>query len=162
RQRRFARGIDILSREEPQRLDRLREEVMSFRSRLDMVAADAKDLSLQYRRPEVVRFVFRNLASIVFGLPLFAAGLILFSGPFLLVRGLSRVVRLPTDRIATLKFISALILTTLWQALLCWPAWRIIGVRAAVVALCATLPLAIFTRYFLERWRAVLRDVFTF
>lgn len=162
RQRRFARGIDILAREDPALLEHLREDVMSFRSRLDMVAADAKDLSLQYRRPEVARFVVRNLVSVLVGLPLFALGLVLFCVPFLLVRLLSRVVPLSTDRIATLKFVAALLVTPLWQALLCWAGWRWYGMTGALVALFGAMPLALFTRYFLERWRAVLRDTFTF
>ncbi|MBK7860381.1 MAG: 1-acyl-sn-glycerol-3-phosphate acyltransferase [Archangiaceae bacterium] len=162
RQRRFARGIDILSREDPQLLEQLREEVMSFRGRLGMVAADAKDLSLQYRRPELLRFVVRNLASVLVGLPLFALGLVLFCVPFMLVRVMSRTVPLSQDRVATLKFVMALALTPLWQALLCWLGFRWLGVQGAVFALCAAMPLALFTRYFLERWRAVLRDVFTF
>jgi 1-acyl-sn-glycerol-3-phosphate acyltransferase len=162
RLRRFARGIDILSREDPELLFDLREEVMSFRSRLDMVAADAKDLSLQYRRPEVFRFVLRNLVSVLVGLPLFVLGLALFAVPFMVVRIASRVVPLSHDRVATLKFVASLLLTPLWQALLCWLGWRWLGLRGVMIALLGALPLASFTRYFLERWRSVLRDSFTF
>lgn len=161
RQRRFARGIDILSREDPELLYDLREEVMSFRSRLDMVAADPKDLSLQYRRPVVARFVIRNLISVLFGFPLFALGLVLFCVPFMVVRVLSRVIPLPPDRVATFKFVAALVMTPIWQTLLCWLGARYWGTTGWVVALCAALPLAVFTRYFVERWRAVLRDLFT-
>ncbi len=161
RQRRFARGIDILSREDPELLYDLREEVMSFRSRLDMVAADPKDLSLQYRRPEIARFVVRNLVSVLIGFPLFLLGLALFFVPFMLVRLLSRVVPLSRDRVATFKFVAALALTPIWQAVLCWVGWRYWGTTGWVVALCGALPLASFTRYFVERWRTVLRDLFT-
>ncbi len=162
RLRRFARGIDILSREDPELLFDLREDVMSFRSRLDMVAADAKDLSLQYRRSEVFRFVVRNLVSVLVGLPLFALGLVLFCVPFMTVRLLARVVPIARDRVATLKFVSALVLTPIWQTLLCWLGWRWFGLSGLLIALGGALPLALFTRYFLERWRAVLRDTYTF
>jgi glycerol-3-phosphate O-acyltransferase / dihydroxyacetone phosphate acyltransferase len=162
RQRRFARGIDILSREDPELLERLREEVMSFRSRLDMVAADAKDLSLQYRRPEVARFVARNLLGIGVGFPLFVLGVLLFLAPFMMVRVLSRVLPLPTDRVATFKFFSALVVTPLWQALLCWGAYRAWGPTGFCLALFGALPLALYTRYFFERRKAALRDAYTF
>jgi 1-acyl-sn-glycerol-3-phosphate acyltransferase len=162
RQRRFARGIEILSREDPELLERLREDVMSFRSRLDLVAADAKALSLQYRRPLVARFVLRNLASIVFGLPLFLLGLTLYFVPFMMVRLLSRVLPLPTDRIGTFKFAASLILAPIWVALMGWAFWRTTGLGGCLVAVLGAIPLAVFTRYFVERWRAVLRDIFTF
>lgn len=162
RLRRFARGIDILSREDPELLFDLREDVMSFRSRLDMVAANAKDLSLQYRRPEVARFVLRNLVSVLVGLPLFALGLVLFCVPFMTVRVMARVVPLSKDRVATLKFIAALLITPIWQALLCWLGWRWFGVKGIVMPLLGAMPLALFTRYFVERWRNVLRDAYTF
>ncbi|MBL8950043.1 MAG: 1-acyl-sn-glycerol-3-phosphate acyltransferase [Myxococcaceae bacterium] len=161
RQRRFARGIDILSREDPELLYDLREEVTAFRSRLDMVAADPKDLSLQYRRPEIVRFVLRNLVSVLVGFPLFALGGVLFFVPFMLVRMLARIVPLAKDRVATFKFVAALVLTPIWQTLLCWLGARWWGTTGIVIALCGALPLAFFTRYFVERWRTVLRDLFT-
>ena len=61
RLRRFAKGVELLRKEQPERLEQLRDDVMSFRARLEMVNADPKDLSMQYRRPEVARFVLRNL-----------------------------------------------------------------------------------------------------
>ncbi len=140
RQRRFARGIEILSREDPELLEQLREDVMSFRTRLAMVAADPKDLSLQYRRPEVARFVLRNLASIFFGLPLFALGLVCFSIPFMAVRLLSRAVKLSTDRIATLKFVASLILTPIWWALMCGVGWWLWGTGGARARPSSALP----------------------
>ena len=160
--RRFARGVDILRRERPELFETMRDEVMAFRQRLQMVFADAKDLSLQYRRPLVARFVARNLLSLLVGFPLFLFGIALFVVPFMAVRILSRVVPLEADRIATLKFVSALVVTPAWQAVLGWVAWRWFGTGAMVVTLLGALPLAFFTRYFFERWRGVLRDLATF
>ena len=42
------------------------------------MSADAQDLSLHYDSGRVGYFVLRNLASLFFGLPLFAMGLVLF------------------------------------------------------------------------------------
>ncbi len=162
RLRRFAKGVELLRREQPDRLEQLRDDVMSFRRRLDMVNANPRDLSMQYRRPEVARFVMRNLGSLLFGFPLFVIGCVLFAVPFLLVRYAARILPLPRDRIATFKFISALVLTPVWQALLAYLAWTQWGVPGAVVAVVSGLPLAFFTRYFLERRRAAVGDVVTF
>ncbi len=162
RLRRFAKGVELLRKEQPERLEQLRDDIMSFRGRLDMVNANPKDLSMQYRRPEVARFVMRNLGSLLFGFPLFVFGCVLFAVPFLLVRYAARILPLPRDRIATFKFISALVLTPIWQALLAYLSWTQWGVPGAVVAVVGGLPLAFFTRYFLERRRAAVGDVVTF
>jgi 1-acyl-sn-glycerol-3-phosphate acyltransferase len=162
RQRRFARGIEILSRENPELLDKLRDEVMSFRSRLELVAADPKDLTVQYRRPLVAKFVLRNLASIVFGLPLFLLGLTLYFVPFMTIRLLSRVLPLSRDRVGTFKFFASFGLAPFWIALMGWLGMRYYGLAGCLTAVLGAIPLALFTRYFVERWRAVLRDIFTF
>jgi glycerol-3-phosphate O-acyltransferase / dihydroxyacetone phosphate acyltransferase len=162
RLRRFAKGVELLRRERPEHFERLRDDVMSFRQRLEMVNADPKDLSMQYRRPEVARFAVRNLSALLFGFPLFALGCVLFAVPFLTVRYAARMLPLPKDRIATFKFISALVLTPIWQALLAFLGWRAWGPVGAAIAIIGGLPLAFFTRYFLERRRAAIADVITF
>lgn len=85
RLRRFARGIQLFRSEQPERFEEMREEVMSFRARLEVVKADAKDLGLQYRRDEVAAFALRNVAAMVFGFPLFALGCVLFFIPLSLI-----------------------------------------------------------------------------
>jgi glycerol-3-phosphate O-acyltransferase/dihydroxyacetone phosphate acyltransferase len=162
RLRNFAKGVELLRNEQPERFEKLRDEVMNFRNRLEMVNAAPNDLSLQYRRSEVYTFIARNVAAVLLGFPLFAIGCLLFAAPFLFIRYLSRVIRLPKDRIATFKFLSALAMTPLWHGLLSYLAWRAIGVAGVVVTLLGTLPLALFTRYFLERRRSALVDVVTF
>jgi glycerol-3-phosphate O-acyltransferase / dihydroxyacetone phosphate acyltransferase len=162
RQRRFARGIEILSRENPELLEAMRDEVMSFRTRLELVAADPKDLSVQYRRPLVAKFIARNIVSVLFGLPLFLLGLTVNVVPFMTVRLLSRVLPLSKDRIGTFKFFASFFIAPIWTGLLGYAAYRYDGLRGCLIAVLGALPLALFTRYFVERWRSVLRDMFTF
>jgi hypothetical protein len=50
----------------------------------------------------------------------------------------------------------------LWWALLTFAAWRLAGPGWALAVFAAALPLALFTRYFLVRWREVVRDVGVF
>ncbi|MBX7098291.1 MAG: lysophospholipid acyltransferase family protein [Myxococcaceae bacterium] len=161
RVRRFARGVELYRAEHPEAFEAIRDEVMSFRSRLQLVNASPDDLDLQYRRPEVARFVGRSLASLLLGLPLFALGLVLFAIPFYTVRIASRVVPLAPDRVATLKFVGALVMTPLWQALLSYVGLRLWGTAGLLVS-ALMLPLAMFTRYFIERWRGALGDIRTF
>lgn len=162
RLRRFSRGLEIFRREQPERFQQLREEVISFRRRLELVRADPGDLRLSYRGGEVYSFAFRNLTALLFGFPLFALGCLLFAAPFLLVRLVSRRLKVAPDRVATLKLAAALLVAPAWWALLTLAAWWPLGAGWGVAALVATLPLALFTRYFLERRQAALGDVLTF
>ncbi|MBX7113487.1 MAG: lysophospholipid acyltransferase family protein [Myxococcaceae bacterium] len=162
RLRRFARGIQLFRAEQPVAFEALRENLMSFRARLEVVKADAADLGLQYRRGEVATFALRNVAALIFGFPLFAIGCVLFFIPFMVARIASRVVPLPADRVGTFKFVSALVLTPLWQTLLSYWAWRAWGPWGLTLSLLGALPLALFCRYFFERRRSALRDAMTF
>ncbi len=162
RLRLLARGAALLRNEDPERFDELKDEVLSFRTRLRMVRADPGDLKLQYELTEVVAFVGRNLLALLFGFPLFLVGLVLFVVPFLTLRLLAVVVPVSRDRVATLKFTSALVMVPLWWALLSAGAFEGWGLVGFTVMLVGALPLAIFTRYFLERRAAALGDLMTF
>lgn len=162
RLRRFAKGLQLFRSEQPERFARLKDEVMSFRRRLELVRADPSDLSLQYRRAEVYPFILRNAAALSFGFPLFALGCLLFAAPFLLTRLVSRTVKVLPDRVATLKFVTTLIVAPSWWAGLTALSWWQLGTGWGVLTLCGALPLALYTRYFLERRRAAIGDVVTF
>ncbi|MHB8876664.1 MAG: lysophospholipid acyltransferase family protein [Myxococcaceae bacterium] len=162
RLRRFARGVEIFRAEQPERFEELRSEVIAFQHRLNLVHADPNDLTLQYRRTEVYPFVLRNLAALGLGFPLFALGCVLFGLPFMLTRVVGRKVKVAPDRVATLKFVSTLILAPVWLALLTGLSGWFWGTGWGLGVFFGALPLAIFTRYFLERRRANLRDAVTF
>lgn len=162
RMRRFAQGVKLLRAEQPERFEHIREDVMSFRMRLEMVNADPSTLKLQYRKSEVARFIGRNLLAMTVGFPLFTLGVLLFFIPFWLVRLSARMLPLLKDRVGTYKFVASLLLTPIWQALLCWLAFRGWGVLGAVLALALAMPLALYTRYFVERRRSAFGDVLTF
>ncbi|HEY8207625.1 MAG TPA: 1-acyl-sn-glycerol-3-phosphate acyltransferase [Myxococcaceae bacterium] len=162
RLRRFAQGIQLFRAEQPERYQRLRGEVQSYRRRLELVRSNPRDLGLVYRRDQVWMFTLRNLLAMLFGLPLFLLGLVLFALPFYIPRWLNRRLDVELDQQATVKFIGALALAPLVIAGLALGAWRWLGPGWAVFALLAALPLALFTRYFLEHWREVLRDAQVF
>ncbi|MFZ5439624.1 MAG: lysophospholipid acyltransferase family protein [Myxococcota bacterium] len=161
RLRLFAKGASMLRAWDPERFDDLKEDVLAYKSRLDVVRAEPGD-SLQFEGSMVGRFVARNLVAMLFGFPLFLAGLLLFFVPFMFLRMLALAVPVARDRVATLKFVSAVLMVPLWWTLLTVAGWFVAGMAGLVVALVGSLPLALFTRYFLERRRAALSDVQAF
>ena len=162
RLRLLAKGASLLRNENPERFDELKDDVLSFRARLALVHADPGELSLQYDRTQLLWFALRNLAALVLGFPLFVLGLALFAAPFLFIRSMALVVPVSHDRLATLKLVGALVMVPLWWSLLTVSAWHLGGIAFGLLTLVGALPLAIFTRYFLERRVAAVRDVQAF
>jgi glycerol-3-phosphate O-acyltransferase / dihydroxyacetone phosphate acyltransferase len=162
RMRRFGRGIELFRREQPERFEKLRREVLMFQRRLELVRARPKDLGLDYHRVNVWRFVWRNLAAMLLGFPLFALGVAIYALPFYVPRWLNRVLRQPLDRQGTVKFFSAVVLAPIWLALLGYGGFRLAGRPGMALCLAGALPLALFTRYFLEQRKVALRDLRVF
>jgi 1-acyl-sn-glycerol-3-phosphate acyltransferase len=162
RLRLFAKGASMLRTYDPERFDDLKEDVLSFRSRLEVVRSEPGDLAVHFEGSQVRSFVLRNMLALLFGFPLFALGLALFFIPFLFLRALALAVPVSRDRIATLKFVSAVLMVPLWWTLLTLAGWSFGGIPGMSVALLGALPLALFTRYFLERRNAAWNDVVAF
>jgi glycerol-3-phosphate O-acyltransferase / dihydroxyacetone phosphate acyltransferase len=162
RLRLFARGAGLLRSSDSERFDALKEDVLAYRRRLDVVRSDPKDLSLHFDPRRVVAFIVRNLLAMLFGFPLFALGRMLFAAPFLMLRALALAVPVSHDRVATLKFTSAVLMVPLWWTLLTAVGWLLWGLSGMLLGLLASLPLALFTRYFLERRHAAFKDVLAF
>lgn len=162
RLRRFASGIQLFRDEQPDRFAALRDEVMSFRSRLSLVHANTDDLTNLYRRPVVYRFILRNMAALFIGFPLFVVGTVLFALPFWFPRLINQIFRVEWDLKATVKLASALILSPLWGTMLTFLAWRFLSPAFGVVAAVGCLPMALWTRYFYERRKSAVRDVRVF
>jgi hypothetical protein len=135
---------------------------MTYRRRLELVQATTRDLRLTYDAGLVWRFALRNVAALLFGFPLFFLGMVLFAIPFYIPRWLVKVLKQPIDRQGTIKFSCALVLAPLCLAALSWAAWRYGGTAWAIMVLVGAIPLAVFTRYFLERRRIALHDMQVF
>lgn len=162
RVRQFARGLQILRRRDRPRLARLQAELAAFKRRLEVARVSPGDLVLQYRRAQVTRFVGRNLAALLLGLPLFVLGMGLFTVPYLTVRFISSRFRVAPDVKGTIKLVATLLMAPIWCAFLMAVAWRLRGPGVAIATGLFALPLAVFTRYFLERRAAALRDIGVF
>lgn len=162
RLRLFARGASMLRAADPEAFHRLKEDVLSFHARLQVVKTDPANLTARYQFKQVSLFVLRNLLSITLGFPFFALGLVLFSIPFFILKALALAVPISIDRLATLKLVAAMLLVPLWWTLLTAGGWALGGPAGMVVMLVCTPPAALFTRYFVERRRAAFNDIVAF
>ena len=158
RQRLFARGLALLRAEQPERAAQLAGEVLAFQRRLAVTRAEATDLGIRYRPGNVIRFVLRNLVALVLGLPLAAAGLVLFGLPVLGTRLALRLAGTEADMVATVKLLAALVLGPLYVAGLAVAAGLWLGPWWGVGLAVAALPLALFTRRFVARRSEAIRD----
>jgi glycerol-3-phosphate O-acyltransferase/dihydroxyacetone phosphate acyltransferase len=158
RRRLFARGMQLLRDEQPERYAELRAEVDALSSRLALVRAGPEDISLHYRTGTVSRFILRNVAALVLGLPLAVAGWLVFLPWTLLVRALLLLARAEEDMRATVKLLSALVLGPLYVLGLGVAVGISLGWGWAAALVLGALPLALFTRAFFAQRREALRD----
>ncbi|RKG95494.1 acyltransferase, partial [Corallococcus praedator] len=117
RLRLWARGVRLFRTQEPERYERLRLHLSSFRKRMALVQVTRpEELSVQYRAGNVAPFVVKTLLTLVFGLPLFVAGLVLFGLPYPVPRMAAKSAELDVQ--ATVKFLTALVVSLVWWGLL--------------------------------------------
>ncbi len=162
RLRAFAQGVKVLREESPQELEPLQARLASFHRRLELVQATPEHLAVAYSPQRVSRFVLRNLLALLTGLPLFALGMAVFAIPFWIPWTVSRLTRAEWDMEGTVKLVTAIFVAPLWGAVIGWTVHHFFGTGWAVAAVIAALPLALFTRYFLERRAEAWRDTKVF
>ena len=158
RRRLFARGLALLREEQPERYQELRAEVDALARRLALVRAGPQEVAVHYRASTVLRFVARNAAALVFGLPVAAVGWALFLPWTLLVRAVLAARGTSEDMRATVKLILALVFGPLYVLLLALAFFYGLGPWWSVAWVLASVPLAIFSRGFLAQRSEALRD----
>lgn len=158
RLRAFAKGMQLLRDEQPERFERLKTEVLAFQNRLSMVDARARELTYAYRPGTVAWFILRNLLWLL-GLPIALAGIALFTIPYWIPIAMVKLTRPEEDLVSTVKVLTLLLLAPVWLAVLTAGAWVAFGWPAGLATWLGTLPLALFTRYYFERRASALRDV---
>jgi 1-acyl-sn-glycerol-3-phosphate acyltransferase len=157
----FARGMKVLRDEQPERFERLKVELAAFRRRLDLLAVTPDDLTSQYRPLTVARFIVTNLAWLA-ALPLALFGVALFVVPYYLPLLAVKAAKPDTDTESTVKVLTLFVLAPFWWALLVALAAWSGGLGFGLFALFAVPPLALFTRYYVERRAAAVRAARTF
>ncbi len=161
RHRAFAKGMQLLRDEQPERFESLKQQVASFRRRLELVRVTPEELTFAYRPATVARFVLRNVMWLL-GLPLFALGMVLFTIPYWVPLTVSTATKAEDDMQSTIKVVTTMALAPVWWALLTIGAYLVAGAAAAGVLFLVTPPLAFFTRWYFERRAAAMRDARTF
>jgi glycerol-3-phosphate O-acyltransferase/dihydroxyacetone phosphate acyltransferase len=161
RQKAFARGMALLRNEQPERFERLKRALASFQRRLDLVQVAPHELGFRYRSTTVAWFAVKNLLWGL-GLPVWLVGMALFVVPYWIPVALVKLTRVEKDTESTVKVLTLMLLAPLWWALLTGLAWGLFGAAWGVAALLLVPPLALFTRYYLERRGAALRDARVF
>jgi|CXWL01.1.fsa_nt_gi 1-acyl-sn-glycerol-3-phosphate acyltransferase len=162
RLRAFAAGMALLRQEQTGRYEELKTQVQAFARRLDLVQVKPHALALDYRPGVVLRFIVRNLFALFVGLPLFVAGMVLFCLPYFIPRWAVKIFKVDIDVEATIKVLLTLLLVPVWWGLLTVLAYIYAGASLALGVCLALLPLALFTRYFLERRVQAVGDARTF
>ena len=159
RLRAFARGLRLLRDEAPERFRVLRRQLLGYRRRLELVAAQAGEVPMRYRPAGVARFVARQVLALTVGLPLFLLGMAAFVVPYHVPLLVVTLVRPSLDTTSTFKVLTAFVVAPLWWAgLVAVGAWAG-GWPWALLAAAGTLPLALFTRYYVEQRLQAVRDV---
>ena len=119
-------------------------------------------LGIEYRPAGVMRFIVRNFFALFVGMPLFLAGMVLFCVPYFIPRIAVKMFPVDDDVEATVEVLFTLLLVRLWGVVLTVLAAMYWGTYAALGVGLLALPLALFTRYFLERRGEAAADVRTF
>jgi hypothetical protein len=161
RQKAFARGMALLRKEQPERFEALKRALASFQRRLDLVQVAPHELSFRYRPTTVAWFAVKNVLWLL-GLPVWLVGMALFAIPYWIPVSLVNLTKVEKDTESTVKVLTLMLLAPLWWAALTGLAWGLFGPAWGVVALLLVPPLALFTRYYLERRGAALRDARVF
>ncbi len=161
RLRNFSKGVALLRADQPERFESLKSQVHEYQRRLELVHARPDRLPVEYRLSTVAWFALRNLVWML-GAPLFLLGMALFFLPYWVPIAMVKLTRPKDDTEATIKILTLLVLAPLWWALLTVVTWVLLGPAWGVVVLVGTLPLALFTRFFLERRVAAWRDARVF
>ena len=158
RRRLFARGMALLRQEQPRRYSELRSEVDALSRRLSLVHATPGEVAVHYRPVTVLRFLLRNAAALLLGLPLALAGWLVFLPWTLLVRAGLALSHTEEDMRATVKLVAALVLGPLYVVALALAVAHFLGWGWAFAFLLSAVPLALFTRGFLGQRKEALRD----
>ena len=161
RRKAFARGMSLLREEQPERFERLKNELSSYRARLALLAVSPDDLTSQYRPGTVAWFITRNLFAVL-SVPLVSLGCVLFVVPYYLPLLAVKAAKPEEDTESTVKILTLMLLAPVWWGLLVGLAWWAGGPASGLVTLLAVPPLALFTRYYLERRAAAWHDARTF
>ena len=162
RLRSFAAAGDELAKVDPQRIQRLRERLAVFRTRLDSYGLDVHHLEASYDPRVVLSFVFRNFLAMLIGVPTVIIGTLAYLPPVLLVRWVMSMRNDPDDVFSTVQLLASMLFFPIWQLLLAIAIGVNFGILWALTSI-LLLPLAgLSVRSFARRRNQALREAWVF
>ncbi len=159
RRRAIAQGIERLRATDPRRYDEALLKVRRYDERLRRFRLRDRHLDWRISTADAWRFAVRESLAAVVLLPLSAAGMLLFLGPYHLTAAIAGRVTREADVAATAKVIAGAIVYGLWLAALAAIVRQIAGTTAAAVAVVAAPAVAVLSLFAIERESAVLDAV---
>jgi 1-acyl-sn-glycerol-3-phosphate acyltransferase len=148
----------VLRVRDPARVERLREALERYEKELELVGLQSPALPSTYPPALVIRYALREGLSLIIGLPLAMAGLVLHWLPYRLTGWVVRLLRPQADLEATTKVLAALVLYPAVWAVEAWAARRLAGPLGLGLVLALLLPAGLFALTWRERLARVGRD----
>jgi glycerol-3-phosphate O-acyltransferase/dihydroxyacetone phosphate acyltransferase len=155
---RASRAYRYLAAREPARVESLMREVESYARDLDRLGLTGSDLGRPPTWGAVARYVARESAALLVGLPLAVAGLVSHGAPYRLTGLVVGALRPSPDAEATYKLSAALVLYPVSWGLEAGLAWWLGGPWAALLFLTSLAPTGVLALTWWERLDRVRRE----
>ncbi len=162
RLRLFAEGLQLMRAHDPARVEKLRDQISSFSERLHHIGANPADLDARYTPGVVLKYFLRNLAALLFGLPLATLGVVVFYVPYQIPRLVISLKDPPLDIVASVKIGVILVVFPLWHALVVALFGLTTGWIGAVAAAVMVPVCGWYAIRFLERREEAIEDAALF
>ena len=162
RLRSFAEIGRRLEREDPESLQRLRERLAVFATRLEAGGVDLRHLEAGYAPGATLSFVASNLLATLIGLPLTILGALAFALPFWLVRFAAKLAKPTPDIASTVKIIAATLFFPLMHGVWTVLAWQQAGPALGLNTLFLLPIVGLYARHFLRRRKRAWREARVF
>ncbi len=160
----LADGMAMISQEQPEEVDAFRSRLSSWIDHMASIGLSPRDLSETHleaqRQPtRAALFVLRQLASLVFGLPIAIVGAVFWAPPFWLVHLIWRISGVEKDTGATVKVLASMVFFPLWWIATVVASAITSGAVAALVTAITAPVLGAITRHFFRRRSFALRQI---
>ena len=158
----FARGLAWLRAREPERHSRLERTVRRYHRALSLFGAAEADVPTGYGTARVVRYVIREAAVLVIGLPFALLGAIVWAPAWWAPRLAVHLIRPEFEAIATYKLATSFVVVPLTLAFVGTLAWWIAGPWIALAAVVTATLCGLAAIAWRERRERVREDVRVF
>jgi glycerol-3-phosphate O-acyltransferase / dihydroxyacetone phosphate acyltransferase len=156
RRRLIAAGIERLRSADPTRYDELLLRLHRYKERLDRFGIRDRHLDWTVSTSAATRFAVRELAAAVVLVPVGAAALMVFAGPYWVTAYAARRFTREPDVAATAKVVGGFLIYGVWLLTLTAGVWWLNGLRVALLTGVALPALAVAGLFAIERESAVL------